>query len=75
MVFATCSLQPEEGPERIRAFLARHPGFATAPAAAGESGITPEMISAEGWLRTLPSMAAEIGGMDGFFAAALRRIA
>jgi 16S rRNA (cytosine967-C5)-methyltransferase len=75
LVFATCSLQPEEGPERVRAFLARHSGFATAPAAAGESGITPAMISPQGWLRTLPSMAAEIGGMDGFFAAALRRIA
>jgi len=75
LVFATCSLQPEEGPGRVRAFLAQHPGFTTEPVTAGESGITPEMVSAEGWLRTLPSMAAEIGGMDGFFAAALRRIA
>ena len=75
LVFATCSLQPEEGVERIRAFLAQHPGFTTEPVTAGESGITPEMVSPQGWLRTLPSMAAEIGGMDGFFAAALRRIA
>ncbi|MEQ9169980.1 MAG: 16S rRNA (cytosine(967)-C(5))-methyltransferase RsmB [Rhodospirillales bacterium] len=75
LVFATCSLQPEEGGERIRAFLARHPGFTAEAVTPGESGITPEMVSAEGWLRTLPSMAAEIGGMDGFFAAALRRIA
>ena len=75
LVFATCSLQPEEGPERIRAFLAQRPDFATEAVAPGESGITPEMISVDGWLRTLPSMAAEVGGMDGFFAAALRRIA
>ena len=75
LVFATCSLQPEEGPERIRAFLSRQTDFKTEPATTGESGITPEMVSAEGWLRTLPSMAAEIGGMDGFFAAVLRRIA
>ena len=75
LVFATCSLQPEEGPGRVCAFLARHPGFTTEPATPGESGITPEMVSADGWLRTLPCMAAEIGGMDGFFAAALRHIA
>lgn len=75
LVFATCSLQPEEGPERVRAFLTRHPDFTSEPVTPGESGITAEMISADGWLRSLPSMAAESGGMDGFFAAALRRIA
>ena len=75
LIFATCSLQPEEGPERVRAFLNRQADFKTEPATPGESGVTPDMLSPEGWLRTLPSMAVEIGGMDGFFAAALRRIA
>jgi 16S rRNA (cytosine967-C5)-methyltransferase len=75
LVFATCSLQPEEGPERVRAALTARPDFSAVPVTPGESGITAEMISADGWLRTLPSMAAESGGMDGFFAAALRRIA
>ncbi|MEP1030579.1 MAG: MFS transporter, partial [Alphaproteobacteria bacterium] len=75
LVFATCSLQPEEGPERIRAFLSRQADFKTEPATTGESGVTPDMLSPEGWLRTLPCMAAGIGGMDGFFAAVLRRIA
>ncbi len=75
LIFATCSLQPEEGPERVRAFLNRQADFKPEPATPGESGVTPDMLSPEGWLRTLPSMAVEIGGMDGFFAAALRRIA
>ncbi|PIW26445.1 MAG: MFS transporter [Rhodospirillales bacterium CG15_BIG_FIL_POST_REV_8_21_14_020_66_15] len=75
MVFATCSLQPEEGPERVRAFLAARGDFRAETVVPGESGVTAEMVSGDGWLRTLPSMAAESGGMDGFFAAALRRIA
>jgi len=75
LVFATCSLQPEEGPERVRAFLSERGDYACEPIDPGESGLSPEMISPEGWLRTLPSMAAQHGGMDGFFAARLRRIA
>jgi 16S rRNA (cytosine967-C5)-methyltransferase len=75
LVFATCSLQPEEGPERIAAFLADRDDFELVPAPIGESGITGEMVTPEGWLRCLPSMEAETGGMDGFFAACLRRIA
>ena len=75
LVFVTCSLQPEEGPERVRAFLTAHDNFRAETITPGESGITADMISPDGWLRTLPSMAAESGGMDGFFAASLRRIA
>ena len=43
----------------------------TDPAALGapEESLTPE-----GWLRILPSMWAERGGLDGFFAARLERI-
>ena len=75
LIFATCSLQPEEGPDRITAFLANRDDFEAVPATVGESGITAEMVTPEGWLRCLPSMEAETGGMDGFFAACLRRIA
>jgi 16S rRNA (cytosine967-C5)-methyltransferase len=75
LVFATCSLQPEEGPERARAFLDGRENYRTETASPGESGVTSDMITPEGWLRTLPAMAAEDGGMDGFFAAAFRRIA
>lgn len=75
LVFVTCSLQPEEGPDQVRAFLAARNDYRCEAVTAGESGITQAMISPEGWLRTLPSMVAENGGMDGFFAARLRRIA
>lgn len=70
LVYATCSLDPREGEriaERVVATLAR------APFEAGEVplGLTP---SGEGWLRTLPGMRAEDGGMDGFFIARMRKL-
>jgi 16S rRNA (cytosine967-C5)-methyltransferase len=70
LVYSVCSLQPEEGLDRIKAAVARgnlrHDPFAPAELAA-----LPEALTEEGCLRTLPCMWAERGGMDGFFAARL----
>ena len=71
LVFATCSLQPEEGPERIDAFLVRHPEFARVPIQASEIGGLDAAVTSAGDLRTLPSQLADQGGLDGFFAARL----
>jgi 16S rRNA (cytosine967-C5)-methyltransferase len=69
LVFATCSLQAEEG---------------EAQAAAAPAGLTPDpirpeevpgleaAITPEGWLRTRPDLWAEQGGLDGFFIARFR---
>jgi 16S rRNA (cytosine967-C5)-methyltransferase len=70
LVYSVCSLQPEEGLDRIKAAVARgnlrHDPFTPAELAA-----LPEALTEEGCLRTLPCMWAERGGMDGFFAARL----
>ncbi|MBP0462642.1 methyltransferase domain-containing protein [Roseomonas sp. PWR1] len=73
LVFATCSLQPEEG----EAHLARAAGLGLAhePFAPGELPGLPEAITPAGCLRTRPDYWAERGGMDGFFAARFRRVA
>ncbi|MGE0723743.1 MAG: RsmB/NOP family class I SAM-dependent RNA methyltransferase [Alphaproteobacteria bacterium] len=73
IVYATCSLEPEEGPARIDALRARGAPVALDPIAAAELPGLPEAI-VDGTLRTLPSMLADAGGMDGFFAARLRRL-
>lgn len=73
LVYAVCSLEPEEGPAQVRDFLARNSAFERMSIAPGEAGITAEMIDAEGDLRTLPCHWPERGGMDGFFAARLQR--
>ena len=70
LVYAVCSLEPEEGEAQITRFLANHPNFAIDPVAPSEcpEGVAP---AAQGWLRTLPGMLAEKGGLDGFFMARL----
>jgi hypothetical protein len=45
------------------------------PALLAEIGAPDEALNPEGWLRILPSQWAERGGVDGFFAARLERIA
>jgi 16S rRNA (cytosine967-C5)-methyltransferase len=71
LVYCVCSLQPEEGPQRIAAFLARHANGTRRPIAAGEIGGLAELITGDGDLRTLPCHLAARGGMDGFYAARL----
>jgi 16S rRNA (cytosine967-C5)-methyltransferase len=69
LVFATCSLLPEEGEEQVRAALDRHPGLAL------ERVVPPgaEPFATEWGLRTRPDLWGERGGLDGFFMARLRR--
>jgi 16S rRNA (cytosine967-C5)-methyltransferase len=66
LVYAVCSLEPEEGEAQTRAFLDRQPWWRIDPIDAAElpEGITP---AKEGWLRILPPMLAQAGGADGFF--------
>lgn len=73
LVYATCSLEPEEGERQIERFLSEHPEFAIDPVLADE---LPEGLVAHqrGWLRTLPGMLVEQGGLDGFFMARMMRV-
>ena len=70
LVYAVCSLEPEEGEQRIDAFLAERPDYRIEPAPTLVDGVTPHE---RGWLRLLPTMLEDQGGLDGFFAAHLVR--
>lgn len=72
LVFAVCSLEPEEGPEQIAAFLEARDDFKR-EAVRSEEVFGLDAITPDGDLRTLPCHLAEKGGMDGFYAARLRR--
>ncbi len=73
LVFCTCSLLPDEGEVQVEEALERHPGLTIdAPDAAG-LGLSPDWISPEGGLRLRPDYWPDLGGMDGFFAAVLRK--
>jgi 16S rRNA (cytosine967-C5)-methyltransferase len=69
LVFATCSLLPDEGECQIDAALGRHPGLRVLPPAL--EGLEPGWISSEGGLRLRPDFWADRGGLDGFYMAAL----
>jgi len=79
IVFSNCSLDWQEGESLVEAFLAETPGVAADPVRPDEAaGIAP-FVTRQGWLRTTPAGLdlgrPEISGLDGFFAARLRRTA
>lgn len=66
LVYATCSLEPEENGDMVTEFLERHPEFARAPAA---GGVPAALLTADGDFQALPQR----DGMDGAYAARLVR--
>lgn len=74
LVYAVCSLQPEEGLVQAQRFLERDDRFERVPLTPDELPGLEMCVSAEGDLRTLPCHLIDQGGMDGFYAARLRRI-
>lgn len=72
LVYATCSLEPEEGERQLERFLAAHANFTLDPVLPDE---LPDGVPAtrQGWLRTFPQQIADKGGLDGFFAARMIR--
>ena len=65
LVYATCSLEPEENEEQIEAFLARRPDFHVDPGEGADS----MFLNDRGYLDVVP----HVFGFDGVFAARLRK--
>lgn len=74
VVYATCSLQPEEGERQIESLLQRRDDVELRPVTAEDLPGLPEAVTPEGYMRCLPSLWGDKGGMDGFFAARLVRL-
>lgn len=73
IIYATCSLQPEEGEGVVADVLSSMTRLERDLIQPAEIGGLAEAINAKGEMRTLPSFWPGAGGMDGFFAARLRR--
>ncbi|PLX36569.1 MAG: MFS transporter [Hyphomicrobiales bacterium] len=77
LVYCTCSLEPEEGGDQIAALLARSDMAERVPITPDELGGLAELVTPEGDMRTLPHHLKleddRLSGLDGFFAARLRR--
>ena len=67
LVYATCSLEPEENSDIVTEFLARHPQFARVPAA---GAVPADLLTPAGDFQSLPQR----HGMDGAYAARLGRV-
>jgi 16S rRNA (cytosine967-C5)-methyltransferase len=78
IVFSNCSLDPLEGEALLAAFLEAQPGVAADPILPGEFAGLDQFLDAQGSLRTTPADMPlgdpALSGMDGFFAARLRRL-
>jgi len=74
LVYSSCSLQPEEGPGHVAALIAAGAPIRRLPIAAEEVGGLGEILNEDGDLRSLPCHIADLGGIDGFYAARLRRL-
>jgi 16S rRNA (cytosine967-C5)-methyltransferase len=70
LVYAVCSLEPQEGEAIVSAFLREHRDFRIA---APENLPDFARPAAEGWFRILPGLLESEGGLDGFFTTRLVR--
>jgi 16S rRNA (cytosine967-C5)-methyltransferase len=77
LVYCTCSLEPEEGEHAITALLAAEPAMQRVPVEPAEVAGLTEIVTADGDLRTLPChlphQDPRLAGLDGFFAARLKK--
>jgi 16S rRNA (cytosine967-C5)-methyltransferase len=73
LVYCTCSLEPEEGPERVASLLRSGAPVEHRPIDAEEIGAPRDWLTPKGDLRTLPCHLSEYDGIDGFYAARLVR--
>jgi 16S rRNA (cytosine967-C5)-methyltransferase len=77
LVYCSCSLEPEESEAQIAALIARRPELRREPIAPEEIGGLSDLIMPNGDLRTLPCHLPgpdpRMAGLDGFYAARLRR--
>ena len=71
LVYAVCSLQPEEGEGRVETAL--RAGLRPLPFSAAELADLPEALTGAGAVRTTPALWSALGGMDGFFCARFER--
>ncbi len=73
VVYATCSLQPEEGEQQIARMIARRSDVIVEAIESDQIKGVPANNSASGSIRTFPYHWAELGGLDGFFIARVRK--
>lgn len=80
LLYCVCSLTKTEGENQIRAFLDSHQHFQISPITKADictfdGPDMSEIITPEGFIRTLPFHLEDHGGLDSFFIAKLQKVA
>lgn len=73
LVYCTCSLLPDEGEVQVEDALVAMPDMAVDRGALALPGVDPGWDTEEGGLRLRPDYWPDLGGMDGFYIACLRK--
>jgi 16S rRNA (cytosine967-C5)-methyltransferase len=77
LVYCTCSLEPEEGQDIVDGLLAQDASVRRVPISAADVFGRDEFVTRDGDLRTLPCHLPDddsrLAGLDGFYAARLRK--
>ena len=77
IIFSNCSLDAEEGEMLVAKVIADHPQLVAAPFAPGEFAFCDPFLTSDGAVRTTPAGldmgSPALSGLDGFFAARLRK--
>ena len=78
LLYCVCSISRAEGEEQIKKFLDGQPNFSLIPIKTEDISRygqwAENIITSDGYIRTLPYMCSAKGGMDSFFIAKMQRI-
>ena len=79
LIYCVCSIAKTEGEKQILNFIEKHPEFKIIPIKEKEINSRndlnlSDLITKEGFIRTLPYMLKEYGGIDSFFIAKLQKV-
>lgn len=73
LIYCVCSLEKGEGTDQVDTFLRETDSAERQPITPSEVGGLEELLTQNGDLLCLPSLLSDRGGMDGFYAARLRK--
>lgn len=73
LVYAVCSLEPEEGAQQRVWIADQLPDLLPDPVSVAELGLLAESVQADGTVRTWPYQMPDQGGLDGFYIARFRK--
>ena len=78
LVYSTCSIAQDEGEKQINSFISEQKNFEIIPLSLSDISAFGEwndqLVTPQGFIRTLPFYAADKKGMDSFFICKLKRI-